>query len=203
MAKYKQLYNAAALTAEYEKLVAWQALTKTQKKAAYATAKKTTPRIVVPKETGYIRVFGSTSGLVVIQKKVPNFGAAVTAAQVLLTAISSIVGLRAPITIPTDSGVNIITDVKKYKFARISLHQVIGVNTNAASRVLSVPYTKIITSSLSTPFGRLTTAPTESYATVVAAFKANSEYNTFVTATTPSGTNASNSIKIYPEAQIA
>ncbi|MEH1852171.1 MAG: hypothetical protein V7L11_10900, partial [Nostoc sp.] len=72
MAKYKDLYRAAELTADYEKLIAWQALSRSAKQALYASHKKTTARVSVKRVPGYIRIFGSATGLVVIQKRVPT-----------------------------------------------------------------------------------------------------------------------------------
>ncbi|MHC5824812.1 MAG: hypothetical protein ACYT04_55465, partial [Nostoc sp.] len=72
MARYKDLYRAAELTADYEKLIAWQALSRSAKQALYAQHKKGTARMNLKRVPGYIRIFESPAGLVVITKRVPS-----------------------------------------------------------------------------------------------------------------------------------
>ncbi|MEH2319002.1 hypothetical protein [Nostoc sp.] len=121
--------------------------------------------------------------------------------QSLVTTLINVVTTeRASITPPTDANINILTDIRKFKFAKLSLIKVLG-QTQATGRVIGVGYTKINTETVSTPFGRGTA--TETYTAAIAAIKANTAYTGFINATPPTGTQATNKIVIYPEAETA
>ncbi|MEH2031320.1 MAG: hypothetical protein V7K67_16925 [Nostoc sp.] len=204
MAKYKDLYRAAELTADYEKLVAWQALSRSAKQALYAQHKKGTARMNLRRVPGYIRIFGSASGLVVIQKRIPSSisqpATEADAEPLVTTLINVVTPERASVVVPNDTGVNILPNIKKFKFAKLSLISVLG-QAQATGRVIGVGYTKINTETVSTPFGRGTA--TETYAAAIAAIKASTAYTGFTNLTPPTGTQATNRIVIYPEVETA
>ncbi|MEH1790327.1 MAG: hypothetical protein V7L23_33380 [Nostoc sp.] len=206
MAKYKDLYRAAELTADYEKLVAYQALSRSAKQALYKQHVKSSPRMNLKRAQGYIRIFGSSTGLVVIQKRVPSSvsqPSSETDAEPLVTTLLGLVNTSAARVLtaePTDTGINILSDIKKFKFAKLSLISVTGQNPSATGRVLSNTYNKLITETVSTPFGRSTVS--ETYAAAVASIKGNTAYATFL-ATSVAGVLASNRIVLYPESQTA
>lgn len=207
MARYKDLYRAAELTADYQKLLTYQGLSRSAKQALYKQHLKGTTRMNLKRVEGYIRIFGSSTGLVVIQKRVPAAAsqpASETDAQPLVNTLLGLVNTtntRVLTGEPTDTGINILTNVKKFKFAKLSLISVIGQNPAATGRILGNGYTKTNTETVSTPFGRGTT--TETYDAAVTAIKGASAYNAFLITAPPSGVLASNRIVIYPEAQTA
>ncbi|MEH1907441.1 hypothetical protein [Nostoc sp.] len=203
MARYKDLYRAAELTADYEKLIAWQALSRSAKQALYAQHKKTTARMNLKRVPGYIRIFESPAGLVVITKRVPSTtGQPATepdAPTLVGTLLSIATPQRVPIAAPTDTGVNILPNIQKFKFAKLTLIKVLGQKNDATGRIIGDTYNKINTETVSTPFGRGT--PAETYAEAVAAMKVSAGYTEFEATPSPSGTLASNKITIYPEAE--
>lgn len=202
MVRYKDLYRAAELTADYERLVAWQALSRTAKQTLYKQHLKGTARMNLKRTTGYIRIFGAASGLVVIKKLIPT-----SISQPDADALSLVIALiniatpeRAAIVPPGDTGINILSDIKKFKFAKLSLISVIG-QSATTGRVLGAGYTRNNTDTVSTAFGRGTAS--ETYTQAVAAIKASSYYTQFLAIPPPSGVLASNRIVIYPEAGTA
>jgi len=203
MLRNKNLYRAAELTADYEKLVAWQALSRSAKQALYASHKKTTPRMNLKRIPGWIRIFGTANGLLAIQKSVPSLTGQPAAEPDATPLVDQLIALvdttnqRVLVTAPADAGINILSGIKKFKFAKLSLIKVTGQAT-ATGRVFGVGYSKVTTETVSTPFGRGTAG--ETYLAAVTAIKGNAAYASFI-ATSPAGVLASNRIVIYPEEQ--
>ncbi len=204
MAKYKNLYRAAELTADYEKLIAYQALNRSAKQSLYKQHIKSTPRMNLKRVPGYIRIFESPAGLVVITKRVPSVTGQPASEPDAPTLIGTLLAIatsqRVSTSQPTDTGVNILPNIRKFQFAKLSLIKVLGQKNDATGRVLNNTYNKVNTETVSTPFGRANAG--ESYETAVAALKASASYIEFVGTPSPSGTLASNKIKIYSEAEV-
>lgn len=198
MAKYGDLSRGAELAADWEKVLAWQKTTRAQKQALYKANKKTQPRIKVQRVLGYIRVFNNSTGLLVFEKKIPKATEQAAAVQDNITTLLAIAQAggagRLLEAQPTDTGVIVVADAR-YKFAKISCISVLG-EAEKASRVTGNTYTKIITDTVSTPFGRATAS--ETFAQALTAIRASSAYTTFIGAAI-SGTNATNKVLIIPE----
>lgn len=83
----------------------------------------------------------------------------------------------------------------RYKFANLACISILG-EAEKNSRVTTNKYTKIITDTVSTPFGR--GIATEEFADALIAIRGSTAYTTFINAVI-TGTNASNKVVITPE----
>ncbi|MEH2243544.1 hypothetical protein [Nostoc sp.] len=203
MTKYGDMSRGAELAADWEKVLAWQKKTRVEKQALYESSKKSQPRILVKRVQGYIRPFNTTSGLLIIQKAIPSVTQPVTAVQENITQLLGIVqgGADGAGRIlehePTPPETNLIVlSHTKYSFAKLSCISVVGQVLGKQGRITGNKYKKIITDTVSTPFGR--GKASETFIQAVEQIQGSTAYNTFISKTIV-GTTASNKVLIIPE----
>lgn len=199
MARYGDLSRGAELAADWDKVLEWQKKTRAAKQALYKSNKKTAPRVTVKRTMGYIRPFNNTTGLLVFERKIPKSGQTSTAAdnitQLLAIAQGGTNGAGRIMEVqPTGSGI-IIVQKARYKFAKIHCITVLK-EEDKTSRVTQNAYKKIVTDTVSTPFGRGNA--TETFAEALLAIEGSSAYTTFIQLVI-AGTDATNRVLITPE----
>lgn len=184
-------------------MLAWQKKTCAEKQALYKANKKTQPRILVKRVQGYIRPFNTTSGLLIIQKSIPAVTQPIAAVQENITQLLAIVqgGADGAGRIlehePTPPEANLITlSHTKYNFAKLSCISVVGQILEKEGRITANKYKKIITDTVSTPFGR--GKASETFIQAVGQIQGSQPYIDYL-AKVISGTTASNKVLIVPE----
>ncbi|MEH2331572.1 MAG: hypothetical protein V7K37_21450 [Nostoc sp.] len=183
-------------------MLAWQKKTRAEKQTLYKANKKTQPRMLVKRVQGYIRPFNTASGLLIIQKSIPDNTQPVTAVQANVTELLAIVqggtdgAGRVLESAPTSETGLITLNNTKYNFAKLCCVSVIGQVLEKEGRITNNKYKKIITDTVSTPFGR--GKASETFAQAVAQIQGSAAYTTFINKVI-TGTTASNKVLIVPE----
>ncbi|MEH2258326.1 hypothetical protein [Nostoc sp.] len=206
MGRYSDMSRGAELAADWEKVkvLAWQKKTRAEKQALYKANKKDVPRILVKRVQGYIRPFNTPSGLLIIQKSIPDNTQPVQAVQANITELLAIVQggtdgagrvLESAPTSTSEPGLIALSHTR-YNFAKLSCISVVKQVLEKEGRISGNKYKKIVTDTVSTPFGR--GKASETFVQAVTQIQGSGAYDTFINKVI-AGTTASNKVLIVPE----
>lgn len=191
MGRFSDVERGPELAAEYEKLQLWRKMSKVEKKAAYATNKKTdTNRVVTERVPAYVIPFSASRPNIFYETFVP---AATQTGQggSLATLLRALANLRFATTAPADATDTII-EMSKFKFAQIraSTNSTQATKTTAVSRFTGRPYKLVYKDAMTINFGQL--AAGDDFYAAVKLMKAKTEYTAFTAV-------KGNSISFRPE----
>lgn len=191
---FRDLQRYAAQKARFEKYQAWLAMTPDQRQSAYAAITDEAKRSKPERDTGFVSPFG-TAGSTKIY--IPANILSATQTGQGSDVANTLRGLLANYTLTATEFGNLTGDpiqvtAKGFKFARLSLKEVIPSTTKSTSRITGAKYNKPDVDTVSSPFGQNTGG--QAYDAAILAIAGESAFTAFV-----AGNNGKNTYKFTPE----
>lgn len=182
MGRYSDIRRGVELNAALTKLRAWEDLSIDAKQTLYKGQRGTSVRVAANRVKGYVEAFG-LSGRIFLPVKL--LSATQTANGTLISTVRTATAAEdrtRAIDFTPPTGAVLLDGLSGYKPAKLSLTARGAVVADNKSRITDIEYKRYDNKSVASPFGQ-ETAGSEAYATAVAAIKAQSAIETFLTTT--------------------
>lgn len=171
---FRDLQRTETQLTRYQEYKKWQALTPEQRSTAFEAVSPPAQRAKHARTEGLVSPFNTTgSTLVYITANVLSL----TQTGVGSNVATLCANLCKDYIKPTNTANAIIIEADEYKFAKLSLTEVVPATSKSTSRITKSKYFKPSTNTATCPFGQKTAG--DDYATVIAAIQADAAFTTF------------------------